>query len=109
MRHRTVRTKGALSAKTAKLMVFKLVNCRRENVAAIERRKPVAKGRPRHQIPKGHRVRRAFCSVAKPIMVMPPLSWPLSWMARPFRARNDNCGSCAINHSLDLSLLFSRD
>ena len=26
MRHRTVRTKGALSAKTAKLMVFKLVN-----------------------------------------------------------------------------------
>jgi len=25
-RHRTVRTKGALSAKTAKLMVFKLVN-----------------------------------------------------------------------------------
>ncbi len=54
-------------------------------------------------------LRRAFCSVAKPIMVMPPLSWPLSWMARPFRARNDNCGSCAINHSLDLSLLFSRD
>ena len=26
MRHRTVRTKGALSAKTAKLMVFKLVD-----------------------------------------------------------------------------------
>ena len=26
MRHRTVRTKGALSAQTAKLMVFKLVN-----------------------------------------------------------------------------------
>src|SRR6266496_792163 len=26
VRHRTVRTKGALSAKTAKLMVFKLVN-----------------------------------------------------------------------------------
>jgi putative transposase len=26
MRHRTVRTKGALSANTAKLMVFKLVN-----------------------------------------------------------------------------------
>ncbi len=26
VRHRTVRTKGALSAKTAKLMVFKLIN-----------------------------------------------------------------------------------
>ena len=26
VRHRTVRTKGALSAKTAKFMVFKLVN-----------------------------------------------------------------------------------
>ena len=31
VRHRTVRTKGALSAKTAKLMVFKLVNAPRKH------------------------------------------------------------------------------
>jgi hypothetical protein len=65
VRHRTVRTKGALSAKTAKLMVFKLVNAaakiqtrqrRRKNMATIEGRKSVAKSRPRHQIPKRHEV-----------------------------------------------------
>ena len=55
VRHRTVRTKGALSAKTAKLMVFKLVNRRRQNMAAIEGRKPVAESGPRRQIPKRHR------------------------------------------------------
>jgi putative transposase len=36
VRHRTVRTKGALSAKTAKLRVFKLVKCRCKIVATIE-------------------------------------------------------------------------
>ena len=55
VRHRTVRTKGALSAKTAKLMVFKLVNAAAQNMAAIERRKPVAKGRSRRQIPERNR------------------------------------------------------
>ena len=58
VRHRTVRTKGALSAKTAKLMVFKLVNAAAKNMAAIKGRKPVAKGRPRYQIPKRHRGHR---------------------------------------------------
>ena len=58
VRHRTVRTKGSLSPKTAKLMVFKLVIRGRQNMAPPEGRKPVAEGRPRHQIPKrrrGHR------------------------------------------------------
>ena len=70
VRHRTVRTKGALSAKTAKLMVFKLVDRRRENLAAIEGRKPVAKGHRRHQIPKWNRGRHRqlgnFTSVKAP-------------------------------------------
>ena len=52
VRHRTLRTKGSLSAKTAKFMLFKLVQRRRENLAAIERREPVAKGRSRRQIQK---------------------------------------------------------
>jgi transposase-like protein len=55
VRHRTVRTKGVLSPKTAKLMVFKLINDRRENMAAIERRKPVAQSCPRRQIQKRNR------------------------------------------------------
>jgi hypothetical protein len=51
VRHRTVRTKGSLSPKTVKLMVFKLVS-----VAAKTWRRlkgEVAQGRPRRQIPKG--------------------------------------------------------
>jgi hypothetical protein len=35
---------GALSAKTAKLIVFKLVDAARENMPAIEGRKPAPKG-----------------------------------------------------------------
>jgi hypothetical protein len=57
VRHRTVRTKGALSATTAKLMVFKLVTAGK-NLAAIEGRKPVVQSRPRRQIPKRHRGHR---------------------------------------------------
>jgi transposase-like protein len=53
VRHHTVRTKGALSASTAKLMVFKLVNA----AVAIEV-KPVAESRPRRQISKRHRGHR---------------------------------------------------
>jgi hypothetical protein len=34
MRHRIVRTKGALSAKTAKLMVFKLINAAGKTIAS---------------------------------------------------------------------------
>jgi len=55
VRHRTVRTKGSLSATTAKLMVFKLITAAAKNLAAIEGRKPVAESRPRSQIPKRHR------------------------------------------------------
>ena len=50
VRHRTVRTKGALSAKTAKLMVFKLVNAGAKNMTTIEGRKSVAESRPRRDV-----------------------------------------------------------
>jgi hypothetical protein len=43
VRHRTVRTKGALSAKAAKLMVFKLVNAAAKNMAGIKGRKPITR------------------------------------------------------------------
>ena len=58
VRHRTVRTKGALSAKTAKLMVFKLVNAAAKTWRRLKGEKPVAKGRPRYQIPKRHQGHR---------------------------------------------------
>jgi hypothetical protein len=50
VRHRTVRTKGALSAKTATLMVFKLVNAGAKNMTTIEGRKSVAESRPRRDV-----------------------------------------------------------
>jgi transposase-like protein len=56
VRHRTVRTKGSLSAMTAKLMVFKLVTTAVKTWGdSIEGRKPVAESRPRRQTPKRHR------------------------------------------------------
>ena len=58
VRHRTVRTKGALSQNTAKLMVFKLVNAAAKTWRRLKGRKSVAESRPRRQIPKRHRSRR---------------------------------------------------
>src|ERR1700680_4917816 len=58
VRHRTMRTKGALSAKTAKLMVFKLVNAAAKTWRRLKGEKPVAESRPRDQIPKRHRGHR---------------------------------------------------
>ena len=59
VRHRTVRTKGSLSSTTARLMVFKLVMRRIENLAATERHKSVAEGHRRCQIPRRHRGHRS--------------------------------------------------
>jgi putative transposase len=50
VRHRTVRTKGALSQKTAKLMVFKLVQAAAKDVAPPEGGQPVAFGHRRRHI-----------------------------------------------------------
>jgi len=58
VRHRTVRTKGSLSSKTAKLMVFKLVSAAAKTWRPIEGRKPVAESRPRRQIPERRRDHR---------------------------------------------------
>ena len=55
VRHRTVRTKGALSPKTAKLMVFKLVNAAAKTWRRLKWRKPVAESRPRRQIQQRNR------------------------------------------------------
>jgi putative transposase len=55
VRHRTVRTKGALSAKTAKAHGLQTGQRRCKNMATIEGRKSVAQSRPRRQIPKRHR------------------------------------------------------
>ena len=58
VRHRTVRTKGSLSAKDRQAHGVQARLRRRQNLATIEGRKPVAEGRPRRQIPKrrrGHR------------------------------------------------------
>ena len=57
VRHRTVRTKGALSQDTARLTVFKLITAAAENLEAAEGRKPVAQSCPRrhvHQRRRGH-------------------------------------------------------
>ena len=59
VRHRTVRTKGSLSSTTAKLMVFKLVMRRIEDLAAAERHKSVAEGHRRCQIQRRHRGHRS--------------------------------------------------
>jgi hypothetical protein len=58
VRHRTVRTKGSLSPKTAKLMVFKLVSAAAKTWRRLKGENQLPKGRPRRQIPqrrRGHR------------------------------------------------------
>ena len=55
VQHRTVRTKGALSQKTAKLMVFTPRPCSLEAMAPAAGRQPVASRRRWHQV---HRRRR---------------------------------------------------
>jgi putative transposase len=53
VRHRTVRTKGALSQDTARLMVFKLVMAAAKTWRRL--REPVAQSRPGRHIPKRRR------------------------------------------------------
>jgi len=55
VRHRTVRTKGALSQNTARLMVFKLVMTGGQNLAPAEGQDPVAQSRPGRHIPQRRR------------------------------------------------------
>ena len=55
VRHRTVWTKGALSAKTAKLMVFKLVIAAAKTWRRLKGENQLPKVVPRRQIPKRHR------------------------------------------------------
>jgi transposase-like protein len=59
VRHRTVRTRGSLSPTTARLMVFKLVMAASKDLAAAERREPVAEGRRRCHLPRRDRGHRA--------------------------------------------------
>jgi len=50
VRHRTVRTKGALSQKTVKIMVFTLIRAASKTWRRLERRKSVASAHRRRQI-----------------------------------------------------------
>ena len=50
VRHRTTRTKGALSQDTARLMVFKLVREAEKKLAQDARTKSLAQTHPRHQV-----------------------------------------------------------
>jgi transposase-like protein len=62
VRHRTVRTKGALSQDTARLMVFKLVMAAAKTWRRLQGREPVAQGRPGRHLPqrrRGHQHARA--------------------------------------------------
>ena len=58
VRHRTVRTKGALSQKTAKLMVFTLVRAASKKWRRLNGGQPVASRRRRHQVHRRRRHRR---------------------------------------------------
>jgi hypothetical protein len=53
-----VRTKGALSAKTAKLMVFKLVNAAAKTWRRLKGENQLPKVVQRRQVPKWHRGHR---------------------------------------------------
>ena len=50
VRHRTVRSKGCLSNKTALAMIFKLAEFRREKLASPRWSQPVAESHPRRKI-----------------------------------------------------------
>ena len=62
VRHRTIRSKGCLSNKTALAMVFKLVEAAQKILAPAARLQPVAKGRPRCEVHRRNRGRQTASS-----------------------------------------------
>jgi putative transposase len=52
VRHRTIRTKGALPQDTARLVVFNLIMTAAKDLAAAEGRRPIAQSRRRRHVPK---------------------------------------------------------
>ena len=74
VRHRTVRTKGALSPTTAAADGLQARHGRRENLAATEGRKPVAEGHRRCHLPGRDRSHRAPRSTAPPDRLRHPNS-----------------------------------
>ena len=58
VRHRTIRSKGCLSNKTALAMVFKLVEAAQEKLAQARWPQPVAQAHPRCQVHRRDRSRR---------------------------------------------------
>lgn len=74
VRHRTVRTKGSLSSKTARLMIFKLVMAAAKFLASIEGTKSVAETARRCQVPgrdRGHRNEAAKRRLINPVTQNP--------------------------------------
>ena len=66
VRHRTIRSKGCLSNKTALAMVFKLVDARAEKLAQARWPQPVAKAHPRCEVYRRDRSRRQAGSHSSP-------------------------------------------
>ena len=62
VRHRTIRSKGCLSNKTALAMVFKLVDAAAEKLASSRRPQPVAKGHPGCEVHRRARGRQIASS-----------------------------------------------
>ena len=71
VRHRTVRTKGALSQDTARLMVFKLVTAAAKTWRPSEGRKPVAQSRPGHHVHQRRRGHQHASTERRLITVSP--------------------------------------
>ena len=60
VRHRTIRTKGALSQDTARLMVFKLVMAASKTWRRLRGQEPVAESHRRCKIQRRNRRRRRY-------------------------------------------------
>jgi transposase-like protein len=71
VRHRTVRTKGALSQDTARLMVFKLVMAAAKNPAPSQGREPVAQVHPGRHIQERRRGHQHASAERRLITVSP--------------------------------------
>jgi hypothetical protein len=58
VRHRTVRSKGCLSSKTALAMIFKLAQAAEKSWRRLDGRQPVAEGHPRCKVHRRNRSRQ---------------------------------------------------
>ena len=69
VRHRTIRSKGCLSNKTALAMVFKLVDAAPKKLAPDRRPQPVAKTDPGCEVHRRDRGHRHFCRASSRLIL----------------------------------------